>query len=197
VFDTSVHGVVVHTSSDARWAYGPLVRGHRLDVLAVHGIVRVVQVDPVAHPLGHLAERLHVAQHGLAALGIELRNAVRLDVALAREAQLLLHGELDGEAVAVPAGLPVDHEALHGLEAREDVLEDAGLDVVGARQAVRGRRAFVERPVPGPGVLGQRRGEGVLLLPELEDLALEGRQIHLGRDGGVLVHGWSFGNFGG
>ena len=51
---------------------------------------------------------------------------------LAGEAELLLDRELDRQAVAVPAGLAGDVVALHGLEPREDVLEDAGLDVVGA-----------------------------------------------------------------
>jgi hypothetical protein len=106
----------------------------------------VLGVDPVAHALGHLLEGVDVAKHGLAALGVELRDAEGLDVALAREAELLLDSELDGKAVTVPACLPVDAVALHGLEPREDVLEDPRLDVVGAGEAVGGRRALVEGP---------------------------------------------------
>ena len=85
-------------------------------------------------------------QHRLAAAGVELRDAVRLDVLLAGQAELLLDGDLDGQAVAVPAGLAGDVVALHGLEAGEEVLEDAGLDVVHAGHAVGGRRALVEDP---------------------------------------------------
>src|SRR3712207_9226889 len=63
---------------------------------------------------------------------VELRDAVALDVGLAGEPELLLDGDLDGQAVAVPAG-PAGHvPALHGLEAGEDVLERPRLDVVGA-----------------------------------------------------------------
>ncbi len=162
---------------------------HRLDVGGVHGAVGVAGVDPVAHPLGHLLERVDVPQHGLAAPGVELGDAVGLDVLLAGEAELLLHGELDGQAVAVPAGLPVDEVALHGLEAGEDVLEDARLDVVGAGPAVGGRRALVEgpaRPVGGP---VQRLVEGLVVPPEVEHLVLEGGEVHLGRDGAVVAHG--------
>jgi hypothetical protein len=65
---------------------------------------------------------------------------------LAGEAELLLDRELDRQAVAVPAGLALDVVALHRLVAREDVLEHARLDVVGAGHAVGGRRALVEGP---------------------------------------------------
>ena len=61
-------------------------------------------VGPVAHPLGHLLERVDVPLDVLAALRVELGDAVRLDVGLAGEAELLLDGELDRQAVAVPAG---------------------------------------------------------------------------------------------
>ena len=118
----------------------------RLDVGGVHRPVGLAHVDPVAHPLGHLLEEVDVPLHRLAAAGVELGDAVRLDVGLAGEAELLLDGELDRQAVAVPAGLAVDLVALHRLEAREDVLERPRLDVVGAGAAVRGGRALEEGP---------------------------------------------------
>ena len=125
-----------------------------------------------------------MAQHRLAALGVELGDAVRLDVALAGEAELLLDRELDRQAVAVPAGLALDVVALHGLEPREDVLEDAGLDVVGAGHAVGGRRALVEGPRAA--AAGARRGTCAKVScsrPEREHLALERGQVDLRGDG--------------
>src|SRR5262249_37618647 len=56
-----------------------------------------------------------------------------------------------------------DAVALHRLEAREQVLEHARLDVVHAGHAVGGRRSFVEDPL--------RSGLGLVEGP-LEDLAL-------------------------
>ena len=115
----------------------------------------------------------------LAAHGVERLDPEGFDVGLAVQAQLPLDGQLDGQAVAIPAGLAIDVEALHGLEAREDVLEDAGLDVMRPRGAVRGGRALVERPGLVPlGVL-QGAPERVALVPEREDLALHGGQIDL------------------
>lgn len=160
-----------------------------LDVLRVHRPVRLVEVDPVAHPLGELGELVGVAGDRVAAPGVELGDAVRLDVLLAGEAQLLLDGQLDRQAVAVPAGLAGDVVALHGPEAREDVLEDAGLDVVGAGHAVGGRRALVEDPLGTTLGLLQAAPEHLLVLPEAEDLVLERGQVDLRGDGVVAGHG--------
>ena len=108
---------------------------------------------------------MHVALHRLATAGIERLDAERLDIGLAVEAELLLHRELDGQAVTIPARLTIDAVALHGTKAREDVFEDASLDVVGTRHAVGGRRAFVEGPARA--VLGALPGfgEGIALSP--------------------------------
>ncbi len=160
----------------------------RLDVVGAHRAVGVGQVDPVAHAGRHRLELVDVAQHGLAAPVVELGDAVGLDVALAGEAELLLHRELDGQAVAVPAGLPLHAHAAHRLVAGEDVLEHAGLDVVRAGLAVGGRRTLVERPGLGALALRHRGGEGVLGGPEVEDLVLEGGEVHLGRDRAVGAH---------
>lgn len=153
---------------------------HGLDVLGVHRAVGVVEVDPVAHPGRELGEGVGVPGHGLTALGVELGDAVRLDVLLAVEAELLLDRELDRQAVAVPAGLAADVVALHGAEAREDVLEDAGLDVVGAGHAVGGRRALVEDPLGAALGLVEALGEDLVLAPEVEHGVLQRGQVYLG-----------------
>ena len=231
MFDTSVHGVVVQTSSAAVPASGPEVSGRRTytdgsvtvsypcasswsdSVVSQRGqygetrwasnsrpaskicfsdhqtlsmydesIVQygVVDVDPVGHPLGQLLERADVLHDRLArhrALNSAIPNASMSR--LAGEAELLLDADLDVQALAVPAGLAVDPEALHRLEAGEQVLEDAGLDVVGARLAVRRRRTLEERPRLVPPGLRQRRGEDVVLAPEPKDLVLELGQVEL------------------
>ena len=156
---------------------------HRLDVVAVHRPVGVVVVGPVAHPLAHRGELVDVALHLGPAPGVELGDAVPLDVRLAGEAQLLLHGELDRQAVAVPAGHPGHRVALHGLEPREQVLEGAGLDVVGARRAVGGRRALVEDVGRPAGGLVQAGLEDLVLTPERDHLVVVRRQIHVGGQG--------------
>ncbi|CAM5252016.1 hypothetical protein SXANM310S_03927 [Streptomyces xanthochromogenes] len=102
------------------------------------------------HAGREVGEGVGVPGHGLAALGVELGDAVRLDVLLGLEAQLLLDRELDRQTMAVPAGLAGHVVALHRAEAGEDVLEDAGLDVVGAGDPRGGGRALVEDPLRRP-----------------------------------------------
>ncbi len=159
---------------------------HGVHVLRVHRAVRVVQVDPVAHPGRQLGEGVGVPGHRLTALGVELGDAVRLDVLLAVEAQLLLDRQLDRQAVAVPAGLAAHVVALHGAEAGEDVLEDAGLDVVGARHAVGGGRSLVEDPLGAALGLLQALGEDLALAPEVEHGVLQRGKVDLGGHLAVL-----------
>ena len=131
--------------------------------------------------VGQLGERVGVPGHRLAALGVELGDAVRLDVLLAGEAELLLDGQLDRQAVAVPAGLAGDVEALHRPVAGEDVLEDAGLDVVGAGHAVGGRRALVEDPLGAALGLLQAAGEDLSLAARSRAPRARGRAGRPGR----------------
>jgi hypothetical protein len=152
----------------------------RLDVLGVHRAVGVVQVDPVPHPGRQLGEGVGVPGHRFTALGVELRDAVVLDVLLAAEAQLLLDRQLHREAVAVPAGLARHVVAAHGAEAGEDVLEDPGFDVVGTRHAVGGGRTLVEDPFGAALGLFEAAGEHLALAPEVEHRALQRWQVDLG-----------------
>src|SRR3712207_9387816 len=80
-----------------------------LDVVRVHRPVGGGHVDPVAHPAGEVAERVDVPHDRLAAAGVELGDAVALDVGLAGEAELLLDGDLHRQAVTVPAGRSEEH----------------------------------------------------------------------------------------
>ena len=168
------------------WTSRPLLKisfsDHQTDSMYSGSIVRygVVEVDPVTHAGRELVEGVGVPGHGLAALGVELGDAVRLDVLLAGEAELLLDRQLDREAVAVPAGLAGHVVAAHGAEAGEDVLEDARLDVVGAGHAVGGGRALVEHPLGAALGLLQALGEDLLLAPEVEHGVLERGQVDLG-----------------
>ncbi len=153
----------------------------RLHVARVERVVGVVEVDPVADPLGQRAPVLEVLEHRLAALGVELRHAVALDVVLRVEAELLLDGDLDRQPVRVPAGLPLHVVAGHRLEAREDVLEDPCEDVVGAGQPVRGRGPLVEDERRPALAVAHRRPEDVALAPAREDLLLQRGEGDRGR----------------
>ncbi len=153
----------------------------RFDERGVHRPVGLVEVHPVAHAGGQLGEGADVAGDRFATLGVERLDPERLDVGLTVEAEFLLNRQFDGQAVAVPTGLALDVEALHGLEPREDVLEDAGLDVVRAGHAVRRGRTLVEGPRLAARRACQRGGKGVVGRPEVEDFVFHRGQVDHGR----------------
>ena len=129
-------------------------------------------------------------QDRLAAALVERGDAVRLDVLLARQAEFLLDRHLYRQAVAVPAGLAGHMEPLHGLEPREDVLEDPGLDVMHAGHAVGGGRALVEGPDLAGGRPVQGTVEDLAVPPALQDLVLHRGQVYRrgrGREVGSVV----------
>ena len=169
----------------------------RLDIGRVHGPVGLIHVHPVAHAGGQVRERVDVAHDRFAALGVERLDAIGLDLGLAVDAEFLLDGQLDRQAVAVPASLARDVAALHGLEPREHVLEHARLDVVRARHAVRGRRTLIEGPVLAAGGLLEGLVERLLLVPERQDVVFHLRQVHLRGDAAIAARGRVGAGFGG
>ena len=153
----------------------------RLDVLVGHRHIGVVQVEPEADSLREAVPVLDVAEDGLAAAFLELGDPVFLDLLLRGDAQLALDLQLDGQPVAVPTRFPGDLMPGHRPEARIDVLEDPGQDVMGSRPAIGGRRALVEAPERRGLAVGERAVEDVALTPALEDLLLERWEGCLGR----------------
>ena len=162
---------------------------HRLDVGRVERAVGVLEVDPVADALGQRRPVLEELEDGLAALRVELGDAVALDVVLGGEAELLLDRDLDRQAVAVPAALALDVVAAHRLVAGEDVLEHAREHVVGAGAAVGGRRALVEDELLGALAAAHRLAEDVALAPALEHLLLERGEVGRLGQGAMRRHG--------
>jgi hypothetical protein len=146
---------------------------HRLDVRRVERAVGIVEVDPEADALRQRVPVLEVLEDRLAAALVELGDPEFLDLLLVLDAELLLDGDLDRQAVRVPAALALDLVAAHRLVARVDVLEDAREDVVDARLAVGRRRALPEDPRLGALPAANRLVEHVAFAPAREDLLLE------------------------
>ena len=145
---------------------------HRLDVCAVVRAIRMVEIEPEAEALAHLAPLVDVLVHRRLAARVELRDAVFLDLFLAADLQRALHLELDREPVGVPTGLSRHGETGHLLVAREDVLVRAGEDVMQTRQPVGSGRSLVEHVRRRVATHLEAALEDVGALPELEDLDL-------------------------
>ena len=140
--------------------------------------------------------------HDLAAVGVELVEAVADDGLATGEPELLFSGHLGRETVAVPAEAALDAVAAHRLVAGDGVLHEAGEEVAVVGEPVRERRPVVEDVLGLGSVLGDRGLEGAVLLPEREDLLLEGGVARLRgyqrvrARAGCLCHGHTVGGHG-
>ncbi len=160
----------------------------RLDVVWIERLVRVLGVDPKTDPVGQPDPVLDVAQHQLAAAGVEAIDPVVLDVGLLFHPELGLDGELDRQPVAIPAALALDLVPAHRLVAGEDVLEHTREHVVGSGGAV-GRRWPLEEPPARAAVAAlDRLREDVPLAPAHEHLLLEFGERRSRIDGAVGGH---------
>ena len=152
-----------------------------LDVVVVIGHVGIVHVHPVTHPVGHVRPLGGIFPHGLLAALDEGLHAVFFDLLLAVQAQLLLHLQLHGQAVGVPAGLPKHVVALHGPVAGDDVLDAPGQHVADVGLAV-GRGRAVEHGVGG-GALPKLHAllKHLVFLPEGQDRFLPVHELQIRR----------------
>ena len=144
-----------------------------LDVRVAEGEVVAAPVHPLAEPdraAGDLRRRL---DDDLAAAARELGEPELLDLALRVEAERALDADLDPEPLAVEPVLVALVEAAQRLVALEDVLERPAPGGVDAELLVRRHRPVDEAEPRPAAVLLAEPLEGLLALPELEDLELE------------------------
>jgi len=157
-----------------------LERPHdRLHVVAVHGLVVVLEVDPAGLSGDRLLPLARVAHDRRAAVVVEGLDAVLDDVGAARDRQLALDLHLGGQAVAVPAEATGDLVAPHRLVAGDDILDVAGQEVSVVGQAVGEWRPVVERELDFVGAGVYRGGKGALGRPALEGPLLDGGEVGL------------------
>ncbi len=145
----------------------------RVVVLVRHRVVGVVPIHPVTEPDGLLRLDGGELADALLALLDEPGDSVLLDVALALEAQLLFHLDLDPEALAVEAVLIALLMAGHGVVAQVDVLVRAAPGVVHLHGVVGRDGAVQEGPAGLALVLAPQLVEDAALVPEPQHLMLD------------------------
>src|ERR1017187_5925451 len=148
----------------------------------------MIEVEPEAEPLTHLAPLVDVLVHRRLATRVELGDPVLLDLLLAADLQSPLDLELDREPMGVPSGLPSDREPGHLRVAREDVPVGAGEDVVESGKPVGGRGSLVEHVRRRVATHREAALEHVGALPEIEDLELRLGKTRAGADGRIPGH---------
>src|SRR3954447_2338587 len=110
-------------------------------------------VEPERDPVGQALPFRLVLEDALAGAGVELLHTEAFDILLAAELELLLHLDLDRQAVGVPPGNASDRLTLHRVEAADQVLDCPGENVVDAGATVGRGWTFVEherRPAGPP-----------------------------------------------
>ncbi len=153
------------------------------DALHVGGIQRLVvvlEVDPAGLPGDVVLPLVGVPEHRLPAGLVELLDAHGQDVGLAGDAEQPFGLHLGGQPVAVPAEPALHPPALHGPEARHQVLDVAGQQVAVVRQPVGERRPVVEDELAVGRALLDRGAEGVLLPPVLQHVGFQRGKARLG-----------------
>ena len=122
-------------------------------------------------------------QHALLAQADELRDAVRLDVALRGEAEVALDVDLDPQALAVEAVLVALVLAQHRVEPLVQVLVGAAPRVVDAHRVVGGDRPVEEAPSGTALVLRAEPRERAPVRPHPEQVVLLGDEVGSAGDG--------------
>src|SRR5205085_3274285 len=153
---------------------------HGFDVFGRVRDVGMLVIEPVPDALGQRLPVRLVGEDVLAAQLVELLDAVRLDLLLARDAERLLDLDLHGQAVRVPARDAGHALPEHRVVAADQVLDGAGEHVMDARPPIGRGRSLVKherRAVPG-GFL--RLLKQALVLPGREQLLLQRVRRELG-----------------
>ena len=144
----------------------------RLHVGDVEGLVAVVEVDPACLTMDIVLPLARVLEHRGTAGIIELLDAHALDLVHAVDAKFALGLKLGGQAVGVPAEDPVDLSPLHGLIARNHVLDVPGQQVpvvgqtIGERRTIKEDELVVSMVARGPTVHGLV--EGIVTVPVVQ-----------------------------
>ena len=149
----------------------------RLDILVVVGDVGIVHVDPVAHAARQVLPHSRELHDRLAAGAVVLLDRYFRPDILLRDAELLLHAQLDGQAVGVPSRLAVYQIALLRLVAADDVLDRARHDVMDARQSVGRGRPLVKDECRMPLARRNALVESVFRIPLCQHVGRQLRQI--------------------
>ena len=155
----------------------------RLNIGRLVGDVRVFKINPESNALCETVPFVQIFPNAFAALFVKEGNArfrrvfETLNVALSRNAELLLHFQLHWKAVRIPTGFAFYMISAHGLVARNQILKRAGSDMVNARFSVRGGRPFKKYKISSRTLFRERFLKNLLLIPKLQNFFLSFRKI--------------------
>ena len=120
-----------------------------------------------------------VLHHLLAAGGVIVVHTDALADVLLGDAERLLHTQLHGQAVGVPAGLAQHLEALHGLVAAHDIFDGTSHHMVDTGHAVSAGRSLIKHKRRRSLTLTDTCLKHSLGVPLGEHLLVDIRQVEL------------------
>ena len=150
------------------------------DVVIVVGDVRIIHIRPETDRVGEFLPHAFIFPDRFLALLNERLHAVRFDLFLAVDADLMLDGELDRQSVGIPAGFARHVGALHDMIARDHILDHAGQDMADVRLSVCRGRSVVKCVVRRPLALFIALSEDVVFLPESVDVFFPVNKVQVG-----------------
>ena len=174
IVDAPVHGLQTFIDVAAVQEFDERARDHRL-ILRAHGEIRILPAPQNTQPDEIGALQIDVFCGVLAALGADLRRG---HLRFART-QFAVDLDLDGQAVAIPAGNVGRIVALHGLELDDEILQDFVERVAQMNVAVGVRRPVVQHVHGTSGARGANLRVQILRVPAKQRLRLHLSQIRL------------------
>ena len=139
----------------------------------------MVEVDPITHLVGEVGPLPGILHHLLTAGRVILIHTYFLSDILLCYTEVLLHSELDGESVGIPAGLALYVETFHRLVTADDILDCAGHHVMDSGHAVGRRRTLIEHERGASLTLLHRSLEQRIGIPLAEHLLVNLREVKL------------------
>ena len=135
--------------------------------------------------VGPLLGKLH---HILAAGSVIVGHGDGLADILLGDAHGLLHAQLYRQSVGIPTCLTLHLEALHCLVAAEHVLDGTCHHMVNTRHTVCRGRTLIEHKRGASLTFGHTLGKHILLIPGLQHLFVDIREVQLAILGKFLTH---------
>ena len=159
---------------------------HGFYIVVMVGDIGILHVQPVGHLLGHVLPLAQILPNALFAGLNKGLHAIGLYPLLAFQAQALFNLQLNRQAMGIPAGHAQHILALHGVEARDQVLHGPGQDVADMRLAVGCGRPVIKGKALLALMLGEALLDDAFFLPESGHFLFAAQKIHVRRY--FLIH---------
>ena len=158
------------------------------DITIVVSDIRVFKVDPISHLLCQIRPFLRELHHVAAAGGIIFGHRDLFADIFFGDTQCFFNSQLYWKSVCIPSRLTVDKISFHGLITAENILNRTGNHMVNTGHTVCRRRTFIKDKRGMSFADFKTLMEDVAILPFLQHLFIDVRQVKFRVFGKFLTH---------